>query len=80
MRDQVEVMTGFGVPQLAIAQALGVDAKTLRRYYRDELDAGAVRADFAVAKALFRAATGSGPQSLSAAIFWLKCRAGWTDA
>jgi hypothetical protein len=79
MRDQVDVMAGYGVPELAIAQGLGIDPKTLRRHYRAELDRGHIRANFAVARSLFRKAIRDGPQSVTAAIFWLKCRARWQE-
>jgi hypothetical protein len=78
-REQVDTMAGYGVPETAIARVLKIDAKTLRKYYRDELDTAHVRANSAVAQSLFRKATGNGPQSVTAAIFWLKCRAGWKD-
>jgi hypothetical protein len=51
----------------------------LRKHYRDELDAGAVKATAKVAEFLFRRATTEGPQAVTAAIFWLKTRAGWTE-
>ena len=79
-RKHVDVMAGYGVPEEAIARALAIDPKTLRKYYRDELDTAHVRANTAVAQSLFRKATGNGPQSVTAAIFWLKCRAGWCTA
>jgi hypothetical protein len=76
-RRQVEAMAGYGVPEADIARVIGVDPKTLRKHYRDELDLGHVKANAAVAESLFRKATGDGRQSVTAAIFWLKTRAGW---
>jgi len=78
-RKHVDVMAGYGVPEEAIARCLAIDAKTLRKHYRDELDTAHIRANTAVAQSLFRKATGNGPQSVTAAIFWLKTRAGWKD-
>ena len=72
-------MAGYGVPETDIARTIGIDTKTLRKHYRDELDTGHIRANMAVAQSLFRRATGNGPQSVTAAIFWLKTRAGWKD-
>jgi hypothetical protein len=78
-RRQVEAMAGYGVPEHAIARVLAIDPKTLRRHYRDELDTGQVKATAKVAESLFRKATSDGPQSVTAAIFWLKTRGGWRE-
>lgn len=63
-----------------VAAALGIEEKCLRRHYRDELDVGLAEANTAVAGNLFRIATGDGPGAVTAAIFWLKTRAGWREA
>jgi len=39
-RRQVEAMAGYGVPEADIALVLRIDPKTLRKYYRAELDTG----------------------------------------
>jgi hypothetical protein len=75
-RRQVEAMAGYGVPETDIAGVIGIDPKTLRRHYRDELKHGHVKANAKVAESLFRKATSDGAQSVTAAIFWLKTRAG----
>jgi hypothetical protein len=58
---------------------VGIDAKTLRKHYREELDTGHIKATAKVAESLFRKATGEGAQSVTAAIFWLKTRGGWRE-
>lgn len=78
-RRQVEAMAGYGVPEVDIAGLIGVDAKTLRKHYRDELDHGHVKANVRVAENLFRKATGEGREAVTAAIFWMKARAGWRE-
>jgi len=78
-RRQVETLAGYGVPESEIASLIGIDAKTLRRHYRQELDHGHTKANVKVAENLFRKATGDGPQSVTAAIFWLKTRARWKE-
>jgi hypothetical protein len=78
-RRQVEAMAGYGVPEEGIARVLAVDAKTLRKHYREELDTGHFKATAKVAESLFRKATGDGAQSVTAAIFWLKTRGGWRE-
>ena len=78
-RRQVEAMAGYGVPEADIARVVGIDAKTLRKHYRDELDTGHIKATAKVAEFLFRKATTEGPQAVTAAIFWMKSRAGWKE-
>ena len=78
-RRQVEAMAAYGVPEIGIARVVGIDAKTLRKHYRKELDTGQIKATAKVAESLFRKATTDGAQSVTAAIFWLKTRAGWKE-
>ena len=79
LRAQVKAMSAFGIPQDDIAVCLDIDAKTLRRHYREELDKAEAEANAKVAESLFKKATGNGPQSVTAAISWLKTRAQWKD-
>jgi hypothetical protein len=72
-------MAGYGVPEQGIARVVGIDAKTLRKHYREELDTGQIKATARVAESLFRKATTDGSQSVTAAIFWLKTRGGWRE-
>jgi hypothetical protein len=78
-RKKVDAMAGYGVPEHLIARVLGINPKTLRKYYREELDTAHIRANTAVAQSLFRKATSDGPQSVTAAIFWAKTRMGWKE-
>lgn len=78
-RRTVKAMAAFGVPEDDIAETLGIDAKTLRKHLWQELRLGHVQANARVAESLFRKATGDGREAVVAAIFWLKCRAGWRD-
>jgi hypothetical protein len=71
-------MAGFGVRQSEIATLIACDAKTLRKYYRNELDIGQTIANAAVAESLFLMATRD--KVPAAAIFWMKARAGWKEA
>jgi hypothetical protein len=79
-RKQVEAMAAYGIPEWDIARVLGIDKNTLRKYYRDELDTGHIKANTKVAQNLFRIATGEGREAVVAAIFWLKTRARWSAA
>ena len=78
-RRQVEALAGYGVPEIDIAGVIGIDPKTLRKHYREELKYGHVKANAKVAENLFRKATGDGRESVIAAIFWMKTRAGWKE-
>jgi hypothetical protein len=79
LRSQVESLAGLGVRRADIAKLIEVSENTLRKHYRAELLRGSVMANANVAKSLYRKANGSGQGSVTAGIFWLKCRAGWRD-
>ena len=74
-------MAAYGVPEAGIARVVQIarmpqiDPKTLRKRYRDDLDTSAIKATSKIAESLYRKAIGDGPQSVIAAIFWLKTRA-----
>lgn len=76
---QVEAMAGYGVPLANIAKVVGISENTMRKYYLDEIELGATKANAKVSESLFRKATGDGPQSVTAAIFWSKVRCGWRE-
>jgi hypothetical protein len=79
-RRQVKALAAYGVPQDDIATVLAIDAKTLRKHFWPELQNGAIEANAKVAQSLFqRATTEKGSAGVTAAIFWLKVRAGWRE-
>ncbi len=79
-RAQVKAMAAYGVPQDDIAKVIGCSSPTLRKHFHAELETAAVEANAKVAQSLFRKAVeGTGKESVTACIFWLKCRAGWRD-
>jgi hypothetical protein len=67
------------VPEVDIAGVIGIDPKTLRKHYPQELRYGHVKANAKVAENLFRKATGDGREAVIAAIFWMKTRAQWKE-
>jgi hypothetical protein len=85
MRSQVEAWAAVGVPHEDIAKMLtgpngrAIDAKTLRKHFRHELDNGAPKANANVVTSLYKRATGNGRDAVTAAKFWLSCCAGWKD-
>lgn len=78
-RKQVEAATGIGLTAEQVGIILDIDEKTLRKYYRKELDSGAFKATANVARNLYRMATGTGREAAACAMFWMKCRAGWSE-
>lgn len=85
-RMTVAIMAACGMPQPLICEKIingatgaPIDMKTLRKVFRQELDEGGASANAIVAQSLFRKATGNSPQAVTAAIFWLKTRAGWKE-
>jgi hypothetical protein len=79
-RSVAQALSGFGVRQDDIAKHMGIDPKTLRQHYRAELDMGEINANVKVAQTLYEQATDpDNPKSTTAAIFWLKARAGWSE-
>jgi predicted ArsR family transcriptional regulator len=76
-RRTVRAMSGYGVPQDDIATLLEIDPKTLRKHFRRELERGSIEATAKVGQSLFHMATEG--NSVAAAIFWMKARAGWRE-
>lgn len=81
-RKTVQAMASYGIPQEDIAEVIGISHVTLRKHYGRELIIAATIANSTVAQGLFRMATAPGESSakVSAAKFWLECRAGWKRA
>jgi hypothetical protein len=75
-RDTVSLHALVGTPQELIADLLSIDPKTLRKYYRKELDHSLAHANATVGGALYRKATNG---DTTAQIFWLKTRAGFRE-
>ena len=73
---QVEALSGYGIKHEEIALYLSIDAKKLRKHYRNVLDTGTVKANVQVARALHKQAMGG---NTAAMIFWMKARGGWRE-
>lgn len=81
-RKEVLVLAGVGIPHVTIASILGISHMTLRKHFEEELCHGAQKANARVGGFLFQKATGQRGDdhaAVTAAIFWLKARAGWKD-
>jgi hypothetical protein len=72
----VQLHATVGTPQAIIADMLGIDDKTLRKHYREELDQSLSKANAQIGGALFNKAKGG---DTAAMIFWMKTQAGWRE-
>jgi hypothetical protein len=82
-RRQVETLAGLGIPHDDIAVLIlnantgGHIAKaTLQKYFEQELKAGHVKANSAIAQSLYKQATEG---NVTAGIWWTKARMGWKE-
>ena len=75
-RRMVESTSGLGLPHEQIAILIGIDDKTLRKYYRAELDMGKAKANGQIAKTLFTKATSGDTTAL---IWWTKTQMRWAE-
>lgn len=75
-RKLVESTSGLGLPHEQIAILVGIDDKTLRKHYREELDLGKAKANGQIAKTLFSKAMAGDTASL---IWWTKAQMRWSE-
>ena len=85
-RAEIIALRSYGVPIKEVAAYIGIDDKTLYKYYKDELDNSAIKANANVGKFLYQAASGqalttgaSYSDCVRAAMFWAKTRMGWKE-
>jgi hypothetical protein len=76
-RQLVKFLVAIGAKQIEIAQLIGIRSdKTLRRHFREEINRGVLEANGKVAQTLLKKAIDG---NVTAAIFWMKCRAHWRE-
>ena len=85
-RAEIVALRSYGVPIQEVAAYIGIDDKTQYKYYKDELDNSAIKANANVGKFLYQAAscqalaTGATySDCVRAAMFWAKTRMGWKE-
>ena len=85
-RAEIIALRSYGVPIKEVASYIGIDDKTLYKYYRDELENSAIKANANVGKFLYQAASGQSLKDgatysdcVRAAMFWAKTRMGWKE-
>ena len=72
----VETSSGLGLPHEQIGALIGIDDKTLRKHYREELDVGKAKASAKVAQTLFNKALSG---DTTAMIWWSKAQMRWAE-
>lgn len=72
----VETSAGLGLPHEHIGALIGIDDKTLRKHYRQELDVGKAKASAQIAKTLFNKAQSGDTTAL---IWWTKAQMKWAE-
>ena len=78
LKDQrtVESLAAFGMTEAQICAVMRLDPKTLRKYYRFELDTGHIKMISQVSQSLFRTAISGKAGHVEAAKFILSRRGG----
>lgn len=87
IRSEINALRTYGVPIKEVAKYIGIDDKTMYKYYREELENSALKANARVGKFLYEAASGaaldkgaSHSDCLRSAMFWAKTRMGWRES
>ena len=75
-RQLVQLHATVGTRQDTIASILEIDPKTLRKYYKAELDHAMAKANATIGGALFNKAKNG---DTAAMIFWMKTQARWSE-
>ena len=75
-RKLVRTLSAVGIRHVDIGLKLDINDETLRKHYKEELEIGRIDANAQIANTLFQQAKKG---NMTAAIFWLKTRAGWKE-
>jgi hypothetical protein len=75
-RKLVKGLAAVGTRYVDIAHKIDITDDTLRKHYKAELEDGRIDANAQIANTLFQQAKKG---NMTAAIFWLKTRAGWKE-
>lgn len=75
-RKLVRSLSAVGIRYVDIAQKLDITDDTLVKHYKKDLEDGRIDANASIGQTLFQQAKDG---NTSAAIFWLKTRAGWKE-
>lgn len=78
-RRQVEALASCGTTYELIARVIDISVPTLTKHYGEVLEVAGVKANAMIAQSLYKRALSNDKGAITAAIFWLKARAGWRD-
>ena len=78
-RRQVEALASCGTTYELIARVINISVPTLTKHYGEVLEVAGVKANAMIAQSLYKRALSNDKGAITAAIFWLKARAGWRD-
>jgi len=74
--EVVRMMAAVGISQENIAKVIGIDIKTMTKYYREEIDTAWIKANAKVGGSMYNKAIGGDVQAQK---YWMGCRAGWKE-
>ena len=77
--EMVKSLSGLGITHEQMCAIVKISRPTLYKYYQEELQEGKANANAQLARNLFKIATGSGREAVTACIFWLKTQAKWKE-
>jgi hypothetical protein len=72
----VSAMVSYGITEEKVADVLGIDPKTLRKYFEREIAIAATEANAKMASTLYNKGIAG---DVTCMIFWLKTRARWSE-
>ena len=86
-KAEVAALISYGVPVKQVAAYIGIDDKTLAKYYREIMDAAKIKANAKVRRFLFETATGDAmakgatyADCLRGSMFWAKTQMGFRES
>ena len=77
--EMVKSLSGLGITHEQMCAIVKISRPTLYKYHQEELQEGKANANAQIARNLFKIATGSGREAVTACIFWLKTQAKWKE-
>ncbi len=77
-RQMVEVLAGYCIPTVKIAEVIGIARATLEKYYSREISVGGAKVEATLVGNLLQIAKGKDGTALKAIMFSLHCRFGWS--
>ena len=77
--NMVRQLSGLGIPHAQICAILDISKPSLYKYYEKELLNGKAQANAKISENLFKIATGTGREAVTACIFWLKTQCQWNE-